>query len=634
MTTQSINPATLDVRLGDELGRGGEGGVFSLPDQPSMVAKLYWEAPSPQKQAKLEAMVAVRTDSIANIAAWPTGLIRSRGVIAGFIMPRIVARKDIHELYSPKSRYEAFPEADFRFLVHVAANSARAFGVVHAAGQVIGDVNHGNLLVAANGTVTLIDCDSFQIKAAHRLFTCDVGVPLFTAPELQGTPFRGLERTANHDCFGLAVLLFHLLFLGRHPFAGRYSGPGEMPVERAITESRFPYGPNHDARQVAPPPGTPPLAVLGPEISALFVRSFAGSGTRPSALEWVSALERLNKSLRQCSVASWHHYGASLQACPWCQVENQTGMRLFGQRVLATGVGGTANIGELWAAIQAVPRPPPPPPLPSTRPWSIPAGTELPAGAEFRAPRQVLALAAGIGGVLATAVHPIFPMVGIALGIAIWPRVDAQMTQAARTERDTAQRAWQQLLGLWEQQASDKRFTYLKTELENVRRGLAGLPEERRQRIAKLEGDRERAQREKYLDRFRIDRAGIKGIGPSRQAMLASFGVETASDVVPNRVRNIPGFGEVLTNDLMNWRRGHERNFRFNPAEPLDPREVYKLDHDLQARRRALVGSLQQGVARLNQLRQEIVAARRRLSDPMESAWNALQLAEARLKAL
>jgi DNA-binding helix-hairpin-helix protein with protein kinase domain len=29
--------------------------------------------------------------------------------------------------------------------------------------------------------------------------------------------------------------------MGRHPFAGRYLGLGEMPIERAIAECRFAY---------------------------------------------------------------------------------------------------------------------------------------------------------------------------------------------------------------------------------------------------------------------------------------------------------------------------------------------------------------------------------------------------------
>ena len=50
-----------------------------------------------------------------------------------------------------------------------------------------------------------------------------------------------VRRTPTHTAYGLAVLLFHLLFMGRHPFAGRFHGVGEMPIEKAIAESRFAY---------------------------------------------------------------------------------------------------------------------------------------------------------------------------------------------------------------------------------------------------------------------------------------------------------------------------------------------------------------------------------------------------------
>ena len=162
--------------------------------------------------------------ALLRVAAWPVDvLVDEAGAVRGFLMPKVSAREDVHELYSPKSRRRAFPNVDFRFVVRVATNIARAFAQVHAVGNVIGDVNHGNALVGRDGTVVLIDCDSFQVRDGARIFTCDVGVALFTPPELAGHAFRGLRRAANHDAFGLAVLLFHLLYLGRHPFAGKHS---------------------------------------------------------------------------------------------------------------------------------------------------------------------------------------------------------------------------------------------------------------------------------------------------------------------------------------------------------------------------------------------------------------------------
>ena len=111
-----------------------------------------------------------------------------------------------------------FPNATWVFLIHIAENACRAFSTVHNHGHVVGDVNSKNLLVGSDGPVKFIDCDSFQVKHAGRVFPCSVGVDHFTPPELQGT--RNLSRvvrTPNHDLFGLAVLIFELLFHGSAP---------------------------------------------------------------------------------------------------------------------------------------------------------------------------------------------------------------------------------------------------------------------------------------------------------------------------------------------------------------------------------------------------------------------------------
>src|SRR5215471_8880980 len=301
------------IRLGARLGAGGEGSVHEVDGRPDTVAKIYHKPLTPERAQKIVAMASLSCQELQKATAWPSGIVVADGHVPhGLLMPRITGCKDIHKLYSPKSRKSEFPAADFRFLLHVAANIARSFAPVHQAHCVIGDVNHGSITVAANATVKLIDCDSFQVAVNGHTYLCEVGVATFTPPELQGRPFRGIVRTANHDNFGLAVLIFHLLFMGRHPFAGRFLGRSDMPIETAIQQFRFAYGADRKLTQMEPPPHVPALASMSPTIATLFERAFSRQATnghvRPSPADWIVALDATVKQLVRCKREANHFY--------------------------------------------------------------------------------------------------------------------------------------------------------------------------------------------------------------------------------------------------------------------------------------------------------------------------------------
>jgi len=154
--------------------------------------------------------------------------------------------------------------------------------------------------------------------------------------------------------------------------------------------------------------------------------------------------------------------------------------------------------------------------------------------------------------------------------------------------------------------------------------------------LTKMRNDpmRREDQRKRYLDRFRIDKGSIEGIGPSRTATLASYGIETALDIDRSSILSIPGFGEVMTASLVSWREQHERNFRFNPDEPLDPQELRKLEEELNKWQSSLVAQLKTGKSDLDRIRKEITLARLRLMPLLEKAWSEYKIAEAYRKAL
>ena len=631
----SLLHAKTDIQLGQEIGRGGEGVVYTVNGYSERVAKIYSSPPDQHRVQKLQAMTAIGTPSLLRIAAWPIDLIvDKKGHIRGFVMPRIVAHRDIHELYSPKSRSLAFPDANFRFLSHVGANIARAFAVVHEHGQVIGDVNHGNLLVGVDGTVMLIDCDSFQISTHSSVYTCNVGVPLFTAPELQGNNFRNLKRSPNHDLFALAVLLFHLLYMGRHPFAGRYVRGVDMPIEKAISEYRFAYGPDRLTKGMERPPGTIALEVMGHELALYFTKAFSESGSnygRPDAKTWVTALEKLKGSLCECKVARWHHYPQDQVSCPWCTVESQTAVRLFGQPITVGINTTTIDVARLWDAIVAVPGPGSEPPLPSEHQWNPPPAVKQ--QKTIKEVRIAFGVVSIYSGLIACAAFTnrkgiMWALASLIFAYAIWPKISGKKQREIEQAYSTTHNAWQATLIRWNQEAKEELFTVKVREMEGVYKKLLNLDSDRTRRLATLEGNKRQLQLKCYLDCFRIEDARIPGIGPSRTAMLESFGIETAGDVDANKIQGISGFGSVITSELLKWKNGHVIKFQYDPNLPIDRRLIDEIDRDVAAKRQTYIVKLRQGVPELTRVSNEVVAARSRLLPMLEQTWNELKIAE------
>ena len=321
-------PTSLRDHLGNEVrippkpfAVGGEGAVFDVLGRPELVAKLYSRPQSADRCDKLRAMAKLCSPGLLKIAAWPTATLSANGPasIDGILMPKVSGYAEIHHLYSVAQRKKEFPEADWGFLLHTARNCAIAFEEVHAHGHVVGDVNQKNVMVSKKGIVAFVDCDSFQVAEGSRVFRCGVGVPEYTPPELHGKNFASLDRSANHDLFGLGILVFHLLMMGRHPFSGVPLVKADIPIEKAIQDGHYAYTRNTSSAQLKPPPPVPPAAMLDPPVLDLFERAFR-AGPRPTASEWRSSLDSTMKSLARCKNDPRHAYPAAAGKCPWCEL--------------------------------------------------------------------------------------------------------------------------------------------------------------------------------------------------------------------------------------------------------------------------------------------------------------------------
>jgi WD40 repeat protein len=187
---------------------------------------------------------------------------------------------------------------------------------------VIGDVNESNVLVAEDAIVTLVDTDSFQVNDGTTVYRCTVGKPEYTPPELQGVSFRDVDRSVQHDLFGLGVLIYQLLMEGTHPFGGVFRGQGEPPeLKERIKAGHFPHG--RRGIPYNPMPLAPSFQMLPVALQELFLLCFEqGHGNpaaRPTADVWSKALGAAEDDLVRCGVNGQHYYSGHLGVCPWCE---------------------------------------------------------------------------------------------------------------------------------------------------------------------------------------------------------------------------------------------------------------------------------------------------------------------------
>ncbi|KAK43926.1 MULTISPECIES: helix-hairpin-helix domain-containing protein [Burkholderiaceae] len=630
------------IVLGKELGQGGEGAVFDVQGRGSnLVAKIYHGNVSQDRQAKLRAMTARKTEALGNIAAWPIDTVHTsvNGSVHGFLMAKAVDAQPLHHLYGPGHRKQQFPKADWSFLLSAARNVASAFTVVHASGSVIGDVNPNLVFVSRDSTVRLIDCDSFQFVDSGRTFACEVGVPTFTPPELQGLlSFRNVNRTSNHDNFGLALLVFHLLLMGRHPFAGVYRGAGDMSLEQAIKEFRYAFASPGGGTAMYPPPNTVGTDILPNDTAAMFEKAFGRSGekhdARPSAGEWMSTLDRARAQIQTCTFDTSHKYYRGRSACPWCELERSAGVAFFfslgaaGFQAAARGSG--FDVARVWSDIMAVRSPGIAAKPDVKRPQSLKA-TPLPADARnarfLKRTRRVLAV---VGVVFGLVKFPAFWFFILIAGALLFYAGGAPSPEQTRrkTLLETANRVLAAAWSQWNMVATDKAFHDKLEEFKRARQEYDDLSNRFSNDKSKLQANIRELQMRNFLEKFFLSDHDIPGIGPTRKTTLASFGVETAADVEWNKIHSIKGFGERLTKELVQWRRSLEKRFVFDPSKGVDPADMAVLQQRYALIRKQLEALLVSGPAQLRRVVAETERQRVLLQDMLVNAETQVAQAE------
>lgn len=564
------------VQLGKLIGKGGEGSVFHVEGQPSLAAKVYHRTPlAADHLEKLEAMVACRSSALVTISAWPESVLYScqSREACGILLPKIVDGRQLHELYGTSNRRRHYPEAHWQHLVLAARNVAASFDSFHGAGIVVGDVNQGNLLVDNKMCVRFIDCDSFQISHNGRTFFCPVGTPHFTPPELQSKNLRETPRTADHDRFGMAVLLFHLLFVGRHPFAGRFRGAGELNIEKAIAQRRFAFSRDTAATLVEPPPFSLLLDHIPAPLGELFEWAFRGrpnTSGRPTAEQWVHQLDALLKTRKGCSFDPAHVYYGQLKQCPWCRIEDEGGPEFF---VLVDSVSTIADrLGRLEERLSEL-KTPRFPELAASQ-LTIPHALDATWSASIRfSVPDVAGALLGVSVVLCLA--GMFSIWAVAVGTAGALLGGGLLAWRGKARRDRLSELTEQLVQqqnqLWlraeavtaahrqRQAMFDHSLADVKAQLDHYHAADTKL-----QDVLVFQ---RMAEKNRFLASHLIQEhvAHIPGMSFALASILQSYGIESALDIESMRLMGLPMLTPVLTMELMNWRESVERDFVFKP---------------------------------------------------------------------
>lgn len=639
------------VILTQKIGEGGEGSVYRTSD-PGKAAKLYAHEFSGEQEAKLHLMLHLADGPLYQNTAWPLSTLTYQvgRPPSGFLMPLVEGYQAIHLLYTPASRRRSFPETSWAFLAHVARNLARVFAMLHTHNIIIGDVNHANIFVSPQGLVKLIDCDSFQVSGGRRVFPCRVGVATHTPPELQGQSLHNITRTAHHDNFGLAVVIFQLLFMGRHPYAGRSTSAIAISIDQAIRTHRFPYSRHSRFPDYTPPPNAPTLDILPLELADLFEEAFspqASTRGRPTAAQWATSLEQLRTHLTTCEINGNHLYSAGLSACPWCQLEARTKLPLFAFRSPPTLELTVPLIDTLWQQVEHL--------LTdiSNTPLTLPTyvlNPEVSLSAELKIQKRrsiPIGIAAAICATLFfssaftpfTSLHPAaLPTFLLAITLALsayrlstWKSVliHRQQTLLRNTEE-----TWKRLQRQWYDHLIQE-LTPLQQQFNTLRTQYNQLPEQHRERLMQLRAEAYKLALQKHLSSYKLHRGSVPGIGPNRLATLNMWNIYSAADITPESLGNIKGFGSSLRESLLQWRQEIVRQFTPQPANLLPPPEqLHALDRELLQQRRIIVHQAEELLQAIQQRQISLDGDQKQLQPEVERIAHSIAQTVANLDSL
>lgn len=285
------------------MGKGGEGAVFMIPSLPDYCAKIYIPGKrTSDRKRKLEYMVNHAPEPLVTQQyriCWPQKLIFDQnGGFLGYVMP--LAFKDSELCYEVcrmgmsrnlsrewREFYDRHTANGLINRLKLIDNIAIPIHKIHSMQKyVLQDFKPQNLMITADGKISMIDCDSIQISDGADKFFCPVYTPEYLPAELQNNSQLGHTIVSTScDRFALAVVFYQILY-GIHPYTVTASDPSITERSQLIQNNLFPYGRNSHRIQVIPQPHKK-FEILPPELQSLFRHAFDSyPNQRPTAEQW------------------------------------------------------------------------------------------------------------------------------------------------------------------------------------------------------------------------------------------------------------------------------------------------------------------------------------------------------------
>lgn len=614
MSNQVFTGDKSTYTIARELGKGGEGSVYELAGNTMQVLKIYSEPLTGQKIAKLRLMAAMHNALVEEYAAWPADVVTdSSGKPAGFVMKKLADYYPLHMLFSPMDRKKIFPDKGYNFLVHVARNLAAAFLALHTAGLVVGDVNEGNILVNARGMIAFIDCDSFQLKDGNGYHFCEVGVPRYTPPELLAkATFENVVRTVNTDSFSMAVLIFQLLFLGRHPFAGKNNTAEDIDEETAIRQHLFAFSARNKNNNLSPPNDSLSIGFLHPELASLFHDAFEKNDVRPVPSAWIKELDTFLKSMVTCSQTHLHTYPAKLTECIWCAFKEKRNILYFFDDSYAQSTQLLQDIDRFINGFRVEKLH-----VPQLSLQSLPQPVVQAAPVDKKYSRYiwynlaviVLFIAAGIAAYIYTQTYLLLLASAAGFVKKIWPwniKLNKELT-LRKTALTTAQARLDAALKDHNHPGEARLYTEAVTKMTELITLFRGLPKEFINRRKALEERLYNIQLHIFLSRFYVQEHVIPSFGETRKKILYNNGILNAADVSKLQHTKVQGIGPAYTQVLLSWQRQVSSGFVYRPDNDQLNRELAVVKADIDAEKQRLEASIRSQYLTFQQVKNGIV---------------------------